>query len=247
MWHGIFHGSAKRDGRDEGHPAVDDDDFASYRRGYGNVGDGPTRLNANSPTLFANPFRSSSTGDMVPIQQMVRNGLDGTLLRSSELPNSLTQVLTPNNDPVFTAEVNAVSNAANYRHRDTDRNPYFRYSPISRLSSMTTTRSNVFAVWITIGFFEVEEITDAEHGGGPTASWHAMGPTPARWPMRELIRSSAACIPMGTCSAKRRASTRARPSATASSRSSTGPSRSGLNQGPTTTPGRRSDCRRKIE
>ena len=43
-------------------------------------------------------------------------------------------------------------------YRDAPRNPYFRYSPISRLSSMTTNRSNVFAIWVTIGFFEVEEV-----------------------------------------------------------------------------------------
>jgi hypothetical protein len=54
--------------------------------------------------------------------------------------------------------------------RNAARNPYFRYSPISRLSSMTTTRSNVFAIWVTIGFFEVEEApayvdTDPRWGG----------------------------------------------------------------------------------
>lgn len=36
-----------------------------------------------------------------------------------------------------------------------DRNPAIQYSPMQRLSSMTTTRSGVFAIWITVGFFEV--------------------------------------------------------------------------------------------
>ena len=39
-------------------------------------------------------------------------------------------------------------------HRHTNRNPYFRYSTISQLADRVTTRSNVFAVWVTIGFFE---------------------------------------------------------------------------------------------
>ena len=39
---------------------------------------------------------------------------------------------------------------------NTDRNPYFRYQAIQRLGNLTTTRSNVYAVWITVGYFEVE-------------------------------------------------------------------------------------------
>ncbi|QEG34488.1 hypothetical protein [Bythopirellula goksoeyrii] len=157
VWHGVFHGSAKRDGSDPGHPVVDDDDFASFRRGYGQLNDAPTKLDADSPTLFANPFRTSDTGDMVPTPAMLRDGLDSMLLRSSELPATLTASLNLSGDPLFTAEVNQATNASGHKYRDTDRNPYFRYSPISRLSSMTTNRSNVFAVWITVGFFEVEE------------------------------------------------------------------------------------------
>lgn len=39
---------------------------------------------------------------------------------------------------------------------DTERNATLRYLPIQRMSSLTTTRSNVYAVWITVGFFEVK-------------------------------------------------------------------------------------------
>jgi hypothetical protein len=40
-------------------------------------------------------------------------------------------------------------------HRDTSRNVYFRYRTMSDLAERTTTRSNVFAIWITVGYFDV--------------------------------------------------------------------------------------------
>ena len=39
---------------------------------------------------------------------------------------------------------------------DTSRNEVFRNIPISRLANMSTNRSSVFAIWITVGFFEVD-------------------------------------------------------------------------------------------
>ena len=36
-------------------------------------------LNPNFPTFFANPFRSSDAGDLVPLPQMVHYGIDASL------------------------------------------------------------------------------------------------------------------------------------------------------------------------
>jgi hypothetical protein len=38
---------------------------------------------------------------------------------------------------------------------DGNRNPYFYYQPMTRISNLVTNRSNVFAIWITVGYFEV--------------------------------------------------------------------------------------------
>jgi hypothetical protein len=64
--------------------------------------------------------------------------IDATLLRSS--PNAAHL-------PLFR------SSTAPYA--DTNRNPFFHYQGLQRLGNLVTTRSNVYAVWITVGYFEV--------------------------------------------------------------------------------------------
>ena len=39
---------------------------------------------------------------------------------------------------------------------NTSRNPFFHYHSIQRLGNLVSTTSNVYAVWITVGYFEVE-------------------------------------------------------------------------------------------
>ncbi|MCG8584422.1 MAG: hypothetical protein MI757_06895, partial [Pirellulales bacterium] len=40
---------------------------------------------------------------------------------------------------------------------NTAKNPYFYYRPATRLGSLLSVQSNVYAVWITVGYFEVEQ------------------------------------------------------------------------------------------
>jgi len=123
------------------------------RRGYGTPAQSQLQLEDASPTFFANPFRAADQSEMVPLGTMVRAPLDATLLRSTLGTAGATP--EPMGDPLFAAETASEYNNA-------DRNPYFRYQPAARMSSMTTNRSNVYAVWVTVGFFEVEEAPSIE-------------------------------------------------------------------------------------
>jgi hypothetical protein len=117
--------------------------------------------NNTSPTRFMNPFRSSASAGMLPTGLLPSNQreVDATLLRG-ETPGSarplfeLDDTLTSNNHP---------------QYADYNRNAFFRYQELTRLANCVTTRSNVFAVWITVGYFEVAPVanyTSIKDAGG---------------------------------------------------------------------------------
>jgi hypothetical protein len=97
-------------------------------------------------TVFGNPFRTAggyalalpgATSAPLPAE------VDVTLMRPDPIaPGS--------NLPLFQLPAAAAQSFTN-----PDRNAYFRYQPLERLSNLLTTRSNVYAVWITVGYFEV--------------------------------------------------------------------------------------------
>jgi hypothetical protein len=142
-----------------GHAGPSAQQLSASRRGYGALTSSGLLLDPDVPTFFENPFRATDAVDLVPTLGMllnraspptVRQSVQGSLLRQDEFSTAVNQ------PPLMAGDRSGVANAP----VETDRNPYFRYQPISRLSSMTTTRSNVYAVWVTIGFFEVEEAPD---------------------------------------------------------------------------------------
>jgi hypothetical protein len=167
VWHGMFHDKPKYGGdpnAPEAHAAIDDDGLVSVRRGYGTFGNPtgtfsgePSFLNADYPTLLGNPFRAPGAGNLVPIAKMLRADVDGTILRSMGRPPFDNASIVSENDP---NGVPLLSAGTQDDYNNTNRNPYFRYQPLTRLGSMATTHSNVYAVWVTIGFFEVEEAPD---------------------------------------------------------------------------------------
>ena len=130
-------------------------EFWNYRRGGGppaggEVATSPVR---GTPTSMVNVFRSGAAGDMVPDvttakpEGLKRSGVSLTLLREEGEAGAATGspfFANPARDPNATQP-----------YADANRNAAFRYQSLQRLGNLTTTRSNVFAVWLTVGYFEV--------------------------------------------------------------------------------------------
>jgi hypothetical protein len=172
-------------------------------------------LNKEFPSIFSNPFRSASAGDLVPLRQLQQYGVDASWLRShprtrgadggwgvsnvpgvdddgdgtiDELDESIagddnSDLLTNDqreagfgDDPVSRRREGAIPEEQFFdRDRellplfcdsaaapaiDALRNPGMMYQPMTRLGNLVTTRSNVYAIWVTVGYFEVERAPD---------------------------------------------------------------------------------------
>jgi hypothetical protein len=134
-----------------GGPGPTFNDFVDSRRGDGAPPSGSLiTSDAKLPTSFAGVFRSAASADLVPLPApatMTRPAVNATLLR----PDKTGQV------PLFGSidPKNFNDTAAQKPYNDSSRNPYFAYQGLERISNNVTTRSNVFAVWLTIGYFEV--------------------------------------------------------------------------------------------
>jgi len=121
------------------------DEFNITRRGFAAF------IHPDYPTVIARPFRGAGSSEFVPNigsdNKLLQAEVDGTILRG--YPG--TGAGDPPRPLFSTIEGGA--------HNDPNRNPYFRYQSIQRLGNLMTTRSNVYAVWITVGFFEVDPVT----------------------------------------------------------------------------------------
>ena len=123
------------------------------RQGF-NDPPGGALYNSAFPSMFTNPLRPESSADMMPdIQQggnaasnMRRDGqgghqapIDATLLRRS-----------------IGAGSGLFDNNSTYSYSNSDRNPYFRYQAQMKIANLFTSQSNVYAIWLTVGHFELE-------------------------------------------------------------------------------------------
>ncbi len=120
--------------------------------------DGTSTLFENStpplPTELSRPFRSSLSGTLVPITAGTDLEVDPSILRVRTKTITTTKSLF---------EQQSTTN----QYDNTDRNPFFRYQGLSRLGNLVTTRSNVYSIWITVGYFEViPQAVDALHPDG---------------------------------------------------------------------------------
>jgi hypothetical protein len=73
--------------------------------------------------------------------------VQATLLREDMLSDRKDAVCVPDS-----SAIGAVLDP----YQNQKRNSYFRYHGVGRLSNMVSNTSNVYAVWITVGYFEVE-------------------------------------------------------------------------------------------
>lgn len=100
-----------------------------------------------------NPFRSYGGAlYRLPAPFPARDEIDVTIFRKQGTENYPNPNSSQN--PLMIDDL-AVSNAPNTPYADALRSPYFYYQDMQRYSNMVTTRSNVYAVWMTVGYFEV--------------------------------------------------------------------------------------------
>ena len=124
-------------------------EIETSRRGY-------DLTNANiNPSPIGNPFRSSFGGDMMPQLYPSGTSAPGRLRQHPDRENGLFR---PGIQPAGTTINNPLFRASGVRPWDSpDLHAYHRNLATSRLPNMTTTHSNVFATWITVGYFQVIE------------------------------------------------------------------------------------------
>jgi hypothetical protein len=170
VYAGLFHSDeddaddVRPQGNNQTHPGPQWDDFLQSRRGYSVTGDAEDHILAldNSyPTFFVNPFRSSEAATLVPLPSMVQTEDDNGAAEVRGVETTLFRSDNPaaNNvggDRLFAA--GGDDNDVPKSYADWKRTAFYRYAPMTRLDNLVTNQSNVYAVWITIGFFEVEEI-----------------------------------------------------------------------------------------
>ena len=147
--------------------------FVESRRGDTNT---DMTINPALPSRFMRPFRSAGgfwltppTADGKPA--FPGREIDATMMREDptvpgrpllQVDDVSMQTTTSNaggTPEKFGADVTAYQ-PYGLASTDFNRNPYFRYQGLQKLAGTTTTHSNVFAIWITVGYFEVTPATN---------------------------------------------------------------------------------------
>lgn len=139
----------------DGTNRFDDRSLANARRGF----------NADLTAVTKPPFNC----DFVQAERVLnRHGILGAGDRFFGTPfkSSLSSGVFAANDTLFWRSTSTAPNVFGIDHdpsatphpaTDPERSPFFRYRTINKLANTVTTRSNVFAVWITVGYFEAND------------------------------------------------------------------------------------------
>jgi len=105
------------------------------------------------PSPFMNPFRSFGGAQMRLPGFPARDEIDVTIFRKQG-----TEVYPNNNGsvhPLFVDDLTINGSPVNAPWADGLRSPYFYFQDMQRYANLVTTRSNVYAIWMTVGYFEV--------------------------------------------------------------------------------------------
>jgi hypothetical protein len=135
---------------------------------------GSTTSGAGYSALFANPdisdpdkwFLPKPVGDPVqdPVSLDVANRFSArslTLLRDRFGGSGAEPLIGPQ-IPATISDLPTAGNQFRYDRR----NAWFAYEPLMRAAANTTVRSEVYAIWVTMGFFEVTSAPKYEGFGG---------------------------------------------------------------------------------
>jgi hypothetical protein len=121
-----------------------------------------------SLTFFANPYLADPYAELITLSanpgtgdqwsNFVPNPPNVTGYTPSQMANTVTNQLV--NTPTF---------PVNYKQQDftntgNRQTPYYRTELLQKVMNLTTVRTHQFAVWITVGFFEVTKVGTPELG-----------------------------------------------------------------------------------
>ncbi len=142
-------------------------------------------INPKMPSRFMCPYRTPGGEFLSPIEparetdvSLLRGDPDGSLRPLYELDDGLILQLggstssptaTPDNFSYSYTNPTPPPNNVNVNAAcmDYNRNPYFRYQAIQKLGNVVSNHSNVFAIWITVGYFEVLPNPNGVDAGHP--------------------------------------------------------------------------------
>lgn len=117
--------------------------------------------------MFAFPF----SGDPLVNWLNPNTNLTNIMSDISAVPTTVTSLITGNkNPPGFVVVPNFYLGAnTNSTQKDNRQHPAFRYDWLHKVTNLTTVRTHQYAVWITVGFFEVTKQGDPTVGNTASA------------------------------------------------------------------------------
>ena len=121
-----------------GHAGPTYTNWIASRRGYGGAGGNLISFNPDMPSFFTNPIRPTGSGDIVPLNSLARPDVELSLLRNNQAGDQLL-----------------INTGYTDLAKDSRRNSTFKYQSVQRLDNLVTGRSNVYGMWITMGYFEI--------------------------------------------------------------------------------------------